>query len=281
MPADPKPEDWSILGVTWPCTRAEVRAAFVARATALHPDRHPDLDDATRARLDRAMATLNAAWDRVEAWPGWNDLDHDDDAFVEEHDRASRDVDLEPPPGFHAMGAGSHRYQLRLVGQSRDLLRLADWADRRVAYRRLRCNDRRIDADHLAVAVAALPELRSLDLDGTGVDDAAVAHLRRATRLTDLHLCETNVTDDAVRVIAGLQHLHALSLADTRVTDAGLVHLDGHRNLAVLNIRGTGVRGPGLAALAGCPRLRLVALSRVRKEHRRALAELRPDLAFA
>lgn len=44
MPADPKPEDWSKLGVAPGCSKAEARAAYLSRATALHPDRHPDLD---------------------------------------------------------------------------------------------------------------------------------------------------------------------------------------------------------------------------------------------
>ena len=300
MPADPKPEDWSTLGVAPGCSRAEARAAYLTRATTLHPDRHPDLAGEDRARLDRAMAALNAAWDRIESWPGW-DARHD---RGDRHDRSSAHGETgdgdrpsawwwwppssesipAPPPGLRVIPRSSHnprggrRDHIELIGESRDLLGLADRAD--VAYRRLRCTDHPIDAQHLAVAVDALPRLRSVDLDGTGVDDAAVAHLERLPELDDLRLCETRITDAGLASVARLRRLQTLSLADTRITDAGLAHLAGHLTLAVLNIQGTDVRGPGLAGLAECPRLRLLALPDVAGDDRRALAERRPGLDF-
>ena len=299
MPADPKPEDWSIVGVVVGCTRAEARSAYLTRVTALHPDRHPDLPPEERARLDRALAALNDAWARLESWPVWPDRPGT-------HDAAASDVEVDgqrddgepgarrrgsgwlpfqrlpaPPPGFGALATGPRGFlgeQLQLLGESRDLVRLADWSG--VPYRGLRCNNRPLEADHLAVAVAALPTLRNLDLDGTGVGDDAVAHAARLEELVDLHLSDTATTDEGLRAVARLPRLESLSLVGTPVTDAGLAHLAGHRTLSVLNLRQTDVEGPGLAWLADCPMLRLLALPNVRRQDRRALAERRPGLVF-
>ena len=301
MPAHPKPEDWSVLGVAPGCTRDEARAAYLARAVALHPDRHPDAAADVRARLDRAMAALNEAWDRVDDWSGWTEAEAEggsgrsgaeprpapDDPIAGDPPSWFRPAEeLEPlpppPPGFVALQRSPTSYLLRdeieLVGDSHDLLRLAERPG--VAYRRLHCRNRPIREEHLAAAVDALTELRSINLDGTDVGDRAVAHLARLPRLADVQLSDTLVTDGALRTLAGVAKLHSLSLSGTAVTDAGLAHLAGHPSLAVLVIRRTGVEGPGLAALAGCPRLRLLGLSQVRREDRRALAERRPDLTF-
>ena len=277
-----------MLGLAPGASRAEARAAHLARATALHPDRHPDLTGDERARLDRAMAVLNAAWDRIEASPDRAAPQVDDEHAAGDDDEPYLDPSWpgrlpEPPPGFRVNQrhpAAVLRQQIELVGESRDLLRLATSPWVGLPYRRLRACNRRLQAEHLRVALDALPALRSLDLDGTGVDDRAVAHLARAPDLADLHLSATAITDEALRIVAGLRKLEWLSLADTAVTDAGLVHLGGHPTLAVLNLRGTQVQGPGLGALAECPRLRLLALPSVRREDRRALAERRPDITF-
>ena len=300
MPADPKPEDWSILGVVaGACTHAEARAAYLARATALHPDRHPDLVGDARERLDRAMAALNAAWDRIDVWWGWDTADgpwaegrpgpRRNAGAAPDEGRADppvADPDLPPlptaPPGFRlvrAHGFGHLSDLLELVGTSRDLLRLVDLDG--VACGRLRCADRPLDEDHLEAALTALPLLRALDLDGTGVTDRTATFLpHRVPGLADLHLSDTAVTDDALLAIARLRALHSLSLAGTGVTDAGLAHLARHPKLAVLNLRATRVEGPGLLELAECPDLRLLALPRVPRAHRQALADRRPDVAF-
>ena len=289
MPLDPKPEDWSILGVDPGCTWVDARAAYLRRATALHPDRHPDVEGVERLRLDRAMAALNAAWERIEAWSGWTDGERRAAAEPEAPPYSERrEVDdppgplPAPPDGFIVLrqrGDGHLGDHIELRGASRDLLRLPDWSG--VPYEGLRCADRPVDEDHLAVALRALPHLRSLRLEGSGVGDRTATRLPELVPgLTTLHLSDTRVTDRGVAAIARLGQLHSLTLDGTAVTDAGVSHLAGHANLAMLNLRATEVKGPALRGLADCPLLHLLGLGRVRRADRQALARRRPDLTI-
>jgi len=53
---------YEVLGVERDATAAEIRAAYVARARQLHPDRHAGAPPAELARAQRAMQEVNAAW---------------------------------------------------------------------------------------------------------------------------------------------------------------------------------------------------------------------------
>jgi len=70
-----------------------------------------------------------------------------------------------------------------------------------------------------------LTELWSLDLDGTEITDAGLAHL------------------------AGLRRLQWLQLNDTMITDAGLIHLRNMSNLTKLNVNDTYVTEEGVQEL--------------------------------
>ena len=282
MVADPKPADWALLGVAVDCSRAEARAAYVARATVLHPDHHPGAPDELRHRLDREMAELNAAWDRLERWDGREAADPPADPA----DRRTDVTDLprlpDPPPGLvvnHlSVAAFVRRDALELVGSAASLFGLA--AVSGAPYRVLRCTDRRLRHAHVAAVVEHLPHLTALDLAGTGVGDAIVPLLARLPELTALQLSDTAVTDAGLRGLGRFSRLQSLSLVDTAVTDAGLAHLRDHPRLVDLNLRGTEVRGPGLVHLATCPSLRLLALPHVERHDRRELADRRPDIAL-
>ena len=77
----------------------------------------------------------------------------------------------------------------------------------------------------LAKLAALGPNLRWLDLGGTAVTDAGLAHLVAMPNLTRLHLERTAVTDAGLTNLAGMQKLHSLDLYGTAVTDAGLESL--------------------------------------------------------
>lgn len=64
--------------------------------------------------------------------------------------------------------------------------------------------------------------LRWLDLGGTGVTDAGLAHLARMPNLTRLHLERTRITDAGLERLAGLADLEYLNLYGTEISDAGL-----------------------------------------------------------
>jgi hypothetical protein len=91
---------------------------------------------------------------------------------------------------------------------------------------------------------------------GTKVTDAGLAHLAALQELRQLDLSETNVTDAGLTHLANLRQLRWLLLGKTHVTDAGLAHLANLRELQTLDLYGTDVRGPGLTSLAGLRELR-------------------------
>ena len=73
-------------------------------------------------------------------------------------------------------------------------------------------------------AIGRMTQLTHLDLGGTGISDAGVAHLARCERLKDVNLQWTATGDAALRALAGLPGLTHLRTGN-RVTDAGLAML--------------------------------------------------------
>src|SRR5262249_18512875 len=73
--------------------------------------------------------------------------------------------------------------------------------------------------------VAAMHQLRELDLRGTAVSDAGVAGLSSLSELEVLKLDRTHVGDAGVEFLPSLTKLRVLSLRQTRVTDATLQRL--------------------------------------------------------
>ncbi|MEM8906170.1 MAG: J domain-containing protein, partial [Actinomycetota bacterium] len=53
---------YQVLDVAPGASAAEIRAAYLKRARALHPDRWTDRPDADRKRAERAMQDVNEAW---------------------------------------------------------------------------------------------------------------------------------------------------------------------------------------------------------------------------
>ena len=105
-----------------------------------------------------------------------------------------------------------------------------------------------------------LAEVKSLNLSGTQVTDAGLAHLKGLAGLQWLSLRGTQVTDAGLAHLKGLAGLQKLSLSDTQVTDAGLAHLKGLAGLQELDLNETRVTDAGLAhlkRLAGLPALYL------------------------
>ena len=102
-------------------------------------------------------------------------------------------------------------------------------------------------------------EVVNVNLSGTQITDAGLAHIKGMTRLQHLHLGQTKITDAGLVHLKGLTNLQALYLGG-QVTDAGLVHLEGLTNLQALGLRGTKVTNAGLVHLAGLTNLTFVDL---------------------
>ena len=78
------------------------------------------------------------------------------------------------------------------------------------------------DAD--LVEIGRLPRLERLDLSGTSITDAGVAHLRGCEALRDVNLAWTATGDGALRALAGKPHLHTFR-SGNGVTDEGIALL--------------------------------------------------------
>lgn len=130
-------------------------------------------------------------------------------------------------------------------------------------------NDPRLDvAFHLAdgeISDAALEPLKDmpnttwLNLRGTAVTDAGLAHLAPLKSLEKLHLERTKITDAGLEHLKGLENLRYLNLYGTAVTDAGIDHLAGLKNLERLYVWETKVTEAGIEKIKqALPNIRVV-----------------------
>lgn len=91
--------------------------------------------------------------------------------------------------------------------------------------------DGKVTDDHL-VPVEALNEwIYELNLRGTDITDAGLAHLKSQKALTRLHLEKTKVTDEGLKQLTGLTNLEYLNVYGTAVTDAAVDLLTSLSNL--------------------------------------------------
>jgi len=101
-----------------------------------------------------------------------------------------------------------------------------------------------------------------LNLYGTLVPDAALAHLKDLKSLQSLYLDGTAVTDTGLAHLKDLKSLQSLYLRDTKVTDTGLAHLKDLKSLQTLDLaQCTAVTGAGLAHLKDLKSLQSLYLS--------------------
>jgi hypothetical protein len=97
--------------------------------------------------------------------------------------------------------------------------------------------------------LTGLASLTLLELAGTHVSDAGLAHLNRLTSLVFLSLNGTQVSDAGLAQLKGLSNLSYLCLDKTQVSDAGLAQLSGLTKLSRLNLHGTVVTDSGMKKL--------------------------------
>jgi hypothetical protein len=97
-------------------------------------------------------------------------------------------------------------------------------------------------------ALDDLPHLQQLDLGRTRITSAGLAHLPRFPELATLYLDHTGVDDDGLRHLVGLP-LKELRLTDTAVSDAGLAHLARLPTLVYLYLCRTRATSEGVSRL--------------------------------
>eukprot|EP00897_Mesotaenium_endlicherianum_P006326 jgi/Mesen1/5721/ME000289S04821 len=108
--------------------------------------------------------------------------------------------------------------------------------------------------------LAGLPHLRSIDLRGAQVADAACLELASVTRLTAVILTGALLSDSCLPHLAALPRLERLRVGDALLTDVGLRRFSSPPPLRHLDLSGCWLlTRQGLAELAQrCPRVHVV-----------------------
>jgi hypothetical protein len=128
--------------------------------------------------------------------------------------------------------------------------------------------------------IAGLTQIQALDLNSCdNVSDDGIEHIAALTNLRELQLADTKVTDAGLRYLKALTQLQTLTLSSTQVTDAGLEHLARLTALRELDLNHTKITGAGLRHLKALTQLQKLGLSRTQisdagLEHLQALSQL-------
>ena len=87
------------------------------------------------------------------------------------------------------------------------------------------------DSKSLSRIAELKDQLVWLNLSRSSIDDTALQHVSKLTKLTRLHLDNTNVSDAGIKNLGSLTNLEYLNLYNTKVSDAGLSTLKNLKNL--------------------------------------------------
>jgi hypothetical protein len=101
--------------------------------------------------------------------------------------------------------------------------------------------------------LAGVTTLKKLDLANCAVQGEGLRHLAALKQLRELNLTLTPVSDDALQHLAGLTELRILGLASTQCTGTGFAHLKGLKNLESVNFHFTPLNDAGLEAISQVP----------------------------
>ncbi len=110
--------------------------------------------------------------------------------------------------------------------------------------------------------IGQLSDLRELGLNGAGVTDVDLAHLRSLSKLDKLHLGGTAISDAGLEHLQGLASLRELRIPFTRVTGVGLAFIARCKSLEVLDLTNADLRGGHMQQLAQLGGLRELILNR-------------------
>ncbi len=116
------------------------------------------------------------------------------------------------------------------------------------------------------VDLEALKAVEILRLGSCGLDDRALAHVGRLTKLRSLHLeANAKITDTGIAHLINLKDLHYLDLTGTKVTGACTAHLKRLTSLTELHISFAKFKGQEVESLRrALPRCQI---SDIRKTH--------------
>lgn len=95
----------------------------------------------------------------------------------------------------------------------------------------------------------AFPELETLTLDRTPIDDEQLEHVGEIRTLRELSLVDTQITDAGLKHLAKLEKLERIDLSGTKVSDDGLQQLVPLLKLTNVQYEGSRITAPGIDLL--------------------------------
>lgn len=97
--------------------------------------------------------------------------------------------------------------------------------------------------------LADLRGLRSLNLSGAQINDAALVHVAKCASLTKLSIAFAPITDEGIEHLSGLRNLESLTATGTHITDSAIPLLRKMPSLATVGCYKTNVSREGEASL--------------------------------
>lgn len=105
-----------------------------------------------------------------------------------------------------------------------------------------------------------LEQVRTVDLDKSGVSDADMQVIGKLRGVRTLNLNDTSVSDDGLEAIRSWRKLTYLGLMKSQVTSRGLRHLEELQSLDSLILENTSVNDDGAASIAKLRSLKTLSL---------------------
>ena len=200
--ADGRPECMAYFGLLPPYTLEDVHKAYKARAREVHPD---------RGGSQSAFLQLQEAYEEAQAYA----------TFLAGR-RQWLSAQVEPYLQQQEIIDEVQRRGGRVVVEGVDWMNRS-FGDFAVLAERLKSIELRNsnEADdllrHLAQNRNALRYLRDLDLAGSAVSDAGLAHLTELRELRRINLARTRITESGAALLAALPELRQLNVAGTAI----------------------------------------------------------------
>lgn len=122
----------------------------------------------------------------------------------------------------------------------------------------------------------ALPELKTLMLNGASITDTGLESLTKFKQLRELGLEGCRITDEGLKFLAELSELRHLNLNETQVAGTGLAHLAGLNQLEYLSLQETPLDFAHCPTLKGLSSLKTLHVSRTQVDGK--IVQVLPDL---